>query len=172
MAVFTITHVARGSSWFAGEICCPDEANHPRADTFYHKLQLGELRRKEPPVLNTDRRVVTFIHTTWDRFSQAETLADLYSDADHFVDRVFYALEQSGVHSERVWEAEHTGDGAQLRIVCEDGTVIASTLPRDEHTIPLAISSSHEAVQISVAAILEAIRQRGGPAMLDLPLEQ
>ena len=150
----------------------PGETNHPRADVFYHKLQLGELRCKEPPILNTDRRVVTFIHTTWDRFSQAETLADLYSEADHFVDRVFYALEQSGVHSERVWEADRARDGAQLRIICEDGTVVASTLPRDEHTIPLTVSSSHTAVQISVAAILEAIRQHGGPSMLDLPLEQ
>ncbi len=150
----------------------PAEASHPRADALYHKLQLGELRRKEPPILNADRRVVTFIHTTWDRFSQAETLADLYSDADRFVDRVFYALERSGVRSERVWEAEHAGDGAEIRVLCEDGIVLASTLPRDEHTIPLTISSSSEAVQVSVAAILEAIRQHGGPSMLDLPLEQ
>ncbi len=100
----------------------PDEPNHPRANEPYHKLQLGELRRKDPPILNPGHRSVAFIYTTWDRFSQAKVLADLYSEADYYVDRVFHALEQVGVQPEREWEAarsSHDG-GAQIRVQCEE----------------------------------------------------
>ncbi len=143
----------------------PEESTHPRAQVLYHKLQLGELRKKDPPIVNTDRRAVTFIYTTWDRFSQARTLADLYSEADEFVDRVFHALERQGVRSERSWAAGARKDnvGAELRIGCEKGIVIASTVPRNEHTIPLPVSDAPDALQASVEAILEAIRQHGGP---------
>jgi len=152
----------------------PEEPDHAHADALYHKLQLGELRCKEPPILNPTRRSVSFIYTTWDRFSQAKVLADLYSEADTFVDRVFHVLEIRGVPSQRVWEAERASDdgGAQLRILCEDGTVIASTRPRNEQVIPLPVSDSREAVRISVETILEAIRQHGGPLMIGVPLEQ
>ena len=152
----------------------PEEPDHPHADALYHKLQLGELRRKDPPILNPTRRPVAFIYTTWDRFSQARVLADLYSEADTFVDRVFYALERKGVPLQRVWEAERASDdgGAQLRIECEDGTVIASTNPQNERVIPLPASDSSDAVRTSVEAILEAIRQHGGPLMIGVPIEQ
>jgi hypothetical protein len=151
----------------------PEEANHPRADALYHKLQLGELRRKDPPVLNPTKRPVTFIYTTWDRFIAAKVLADLYSDADHFVDRVFHALEHSGVHPQRTWEVElqDKDGGAQLLIECQEGTVIASTVARGEHVIPLKVEDSPEAVQTSVNTILAAIRSYGGPLMVNVPLE-
>ncbi len=154
----------------------PDEANHPRADRLYYQLQLGELRRKDPPVLNTTRRPIAFIYTTWDRFEQARTIPDLYSDADQFVDRVFYALERSGKapRSERIWEAQRLSDdgGAQIRVQCQDGTVIASTAPRDEGVIPLAVGDSDTAVTYSVEVILAAIEKHGGPLMINVSLDK
>ncbi len=152
----------------------PEEPTHPRACARYYKLQLGELRRKTPPILNPTKRSITFIYTTWDRFSQAAVIADLYSEADRFVDRVYHALEQSGVASERVWEASRASEdgGAQLRIVCEDGTVIASTAARGERVIALNPDRSPEAVRVSVKAILDAIKQCGGPLMVNVPLEE
>ena len=144
-----------------------------RAEALYHKLQLGELRHKDPPILNPTRRPVTFIYTTWDRFSQAKVLSDLYSEADGFVDRIFHALERSGVHSERIWEADAASNGgAQLRVLCEDGTVIASTAPADERVIPLPIPGTAESVRASVEVILEAIRKHGGPLMIGVPIEE
>jgi hypothetical protein len=151
----------------------PEEPAHRRAEAWYHKLQLGELRRKDPPVLNPTHRPVAFIYTTWDRFERAAVIADLYSEADEFVDRVFHALGQRGVRAERIWEAARESDdgGAQLRIECEDGTVIASTVPRGEHVIPLPVSDSAAGIQFSLEAILEAIRQRGGLSMISVPIE-
>jgi hypothetical protein len=60
----------------------PDEMSHPRADAVYYKLQLGDLCEKLPPVLNSDRRPVTFILTTWERFEGARHLAELYGAVD------------------------------------------------------------------------------------------
>jgi len=152
----------------------PAEAQHPRADALYHKLQLGDVRRKEPPIRNTSKRAIAFIYTTWDRFSAAETVADLYSEADRFVDRVFHALERAGVRSEPVWEATRTSDdgGAQIRIECEDGTVIASTAAQSEHIITLVPDESPDALRATVDRLLQAIKARGGPLMIDVPLEE
>ncbi|MBN1202761.1 MAG: hypothetical protein JXJ20_12985 [Anaerolineae bacterium] len=149
----------------------PEEADHPRADHLYHRLQLGELRRKDPPILNPTRRPVAFIYTTWDRFTEAKELADLYSQADHFVDRVFHALEQSGVKSRRIYEAEQGDDGAQIRVSCKKGTIIASTAAQGEHVIPLEADNSAEAIQASVDVILAAIEAYGGPQMVNVPIE-
>src|SRR5690606_40228959 len=89
-------------------------------------FQLGELRPKVPPILNPTKRRVAFIFTTWDRFCAARTLADLYSEADQFVDRVFHALRQSGLKPERIWEASRRGHaGAELRLACQSGMVVA-----------------------------------------------
>lgn len=142
----------------------PDEASHPRADCLYHKLQFGELRRKEPPILNPTRRGVAFIFTTWDRFCVARTLADLYSDADQFVDRVYHALLQAGLRPERIWEASRlagTG-GAELRLPCARGIVIASTAPSGD-ALSLAVGGSSEAVEAGVVSVLDAARAQGGP---------
>lgn len=70
----------------------PDEADHRRSDEVYYKVQLGELQAKDPPVLNPTGRTITFIHTTWDRFSSATTISDLYSRADEYVDRARHVL--------------------------------------------------------------------------------
>lgn len=77
----------------------PDETAHPRADHVYYRIALAEVKYKHPPVLNPQRRVVSFIYTTWDRFVNAEQISDLYSDADYYVDRVYHALnhQESGV---------------------------------------------------------------------------
>jgi hypothetical protein len=152
----------------------PEEARHPRADRWYHKLQFGELLRKDPPVLNPTRRAVGFIYTTWDRFERARVLADLYSDADAYVDRVFHALWRSGIRSERIWEAEQVSEdgGAQLRVVCQEGIVIASTAPAQEQVIALPVADLPGAVRTGVETILKAIRQYGGPLMITVPIEE
>ncbi|MHB8627947.1 MAG: hypothetical protein ACYDBJ_16935 [Aggregatilineales bacterium] len=56
----------------------PIEANHPRADRLYFKLQFRELERKMPPITNPTHRPVSFIYTSWERLNDARTIADLY----------------------------------------------------------------------------------------------
>ncbi len=151
----------------------PDEVPHPRADEWYHKLQFAELHRKDPPILNPTNRSVSFIYTTWDRFEKARVIADLYSQADYFVDRVFHALGRDRKFAEHVWEASRQSDdgGAQIRVECENGTVLASTRPQDEHVIPLTLSDDPAAVQVSAQEIIAAIQRHGGPLMISIPIE-
>lgn len=66
----------------------PDEPEHPRACHVYYRVAIAPLQPKAPPVLNPSKRVISFIHTTWDRFSVARTIADLYSESAGFVPRV------------------------------------------------------------------------------------
>ena len=63
-----------------------------RADDLYYKVQFRNLVEKYPPIENYPARSISFIRTTWDRFISAETINDLYSAADFYVDRVYYAL--------------------------------------------------------------------------------
>ncbi len=147
----------------------PKEAEHPRADEVYYKVQLGELKEKLPPINNPTRRPVSFVYTTWDRFIHAQQIRDLYSDADYFVDRIYYALRQTGLQPERFWEAERkeTGTGAELRILCDSGTVIASGEPLAGR---LYLDNTHETDQILNAIYAEIARQ-GGPVTMDIPLD-
>lgn len=147
----------------------PDESDHPHANNVYYKVQLDSLREKTPGVLNPTRRRFSFIYTTWDRFVHAQQIGDLYSTADYYVDRVYHALRSSGVRSERFWEAERpeTGVGPQLRILCQNGTVIASTDITPE-TLFLDTSQKEDAI---LAKIRAEIARHGGPVMVSIPLD-
>ena len=82
----------------------PAEPQHARADELYYKITLGPLQDKQPPITNPQARSVAFIQTTWDRFSAAKTLVDLYSSADIYVDRVTRALERREIKVGALWQ--------------------------------------------------------------------
>jgi len=56
----------------------PDEAHHPRSHELYYRLALGDVLPKSPPITNPQRRVISFINTTWERFMTARTVDGLY----------------------------------------------------------------------------------------------
>lgn len=148
----------------------PDERDHANAQEVYYKVQLGELQVKTPPIQNPTKRTITFVHTTWDRFVRATEIKDLYSDADYFVDRIYHALRDSGLRALRFWEAErpYTGHGAQVRILCERGTVIASPDASEGDALYLDVSQEDAAI---LAEIRARIVSKGGPATIGIPLE-
>lgn len=147
----------------------PAEPDHPRAGDVYYKVQIGDLLPKVPPILNTTRRTVSFIYTTWDRFVHAREVADLYSRADYFVDRIYHTLRSKGIPADRWWEAEgRQGEVApRLRILCENGTVVASTT-HIAGGIFLDYAKREDTILEEIRA---AIALQGGPVMLNIPLE-
>jgi hypothetical protein len=145
----------------------PQEANHPRANEAYYKIQLGTIHPKVPPVLNTSRRTLSFVYTTWDRFVKAAKISDLYSKEDYFVDRIYHALRNAGVTSERSWSAEYRNAPARLRILCENGTFTASTQPEDGS---MYLDNKHHEDAI-LASILAEIAKQGGPVMINVPFD-
>jgi hypothetical protein len=145
----------------------PDEPDHPRANDAYYKVGLEALRPKMPPVLNPTRRSISFVYTTWDRFVKATTIADLYSKDDYYVDRIYHALRERGVYSERYWEAEtrDTHTPAGVRILCESG-VVSATIDRSAGDVFLDSAQPTDAI---LQQILDQIARSGGPVMLHLP---
>lgn len=58
----------------------PDELNHPRADEMYLKLSLGNLINKTPPIINQNKRSVSFLQSSWGNFITAKVLNELKLD--------------------------------------------------------------------------------------------
>lgn len=145
----------------------PKEADHPRANETYYKVQIGELIEKAPPIANPTRRTIGFIYTTWDRFVRAQKIGDLYSKEDYFVDRIYHALRNRGVYSERTWSAEYRNTAPQLRILCQKGPLIASTEPGEEQFF-LHDDGQEDAI---LAGILARIAEQGGPVLVRIPLD-
>lgn len=145
----------------------PKEANHPRADDVYYQVFLDTIIEKKPPVLNSTKRTIAFIHTTWDRFVKATEIANLYSKADYFVDRVYHALRSKGIRPVQIWEAESKDyDFAPaVQILCEDGLFTASIAASN---VDLKLDPEAEMDDI-LAQILKGVKKQGGAAMVNIP---
>lgn len=146
----------------------PDQPNHPRAQEMYYRLQLGALKRKEPPIVSLRWRRITFIQTTWDRFVAAREVNDLFSTDDVFVDRIYHALKERGIQPERQAQIRERGTvyTVDMLIPCQDGAVILSNSPEGPaRALALTGDTSQDLENIQAA-----MKQYGGPLMVDLPL--
>ncbi|MDF1514015.1 MAG: hypothetical protein P1S60_09415 [Anaerolineae bacterium] len=100
----------------------PDSAQHPRANDRYFKMQIGPLMHRDPSIPSTRWRRINFIKSTWDRFSAAEEINDLFISG---ADGLFVTLKESGFFPEvdyliREGQKAYTVD---LAIPCRDGVV-------------------------------------------------
>jgi len=59
-----------------------DEPDHPDAHHEYYKIQLGQIRRLESPILADKWRRITFFYTTGEYFLNATIINDLIVQAD------------------------------------------------------------------------------------------
>ncbi len=99
-----------------------DECDHPRADDPYYKLQLGPVMKLDDPIPSLRWRRVTFIESTWDRFTAAEEINDLYATG---ADGLYVTLKEEELHPEReflICEGD-TDYVLDLAIPCRQGTV-------------------------------------------------
>lgn len=104
----------------------PDESDHPRADEAYYKIQIGPLARLEQPIPSLRWRRITFIDTTWDRFTAAEEINDLYASG---ADGLYVTLKEAGFYPEREYSVREGGARYEVDIAipCLNGTVAIST---------------------------------------------
>jgi hypothetical protein len=100
----------------------PDQAGHPRADERYYKLQLGPLMKLEQPIPSLRWRRVTFIESSWDRFTAAEEINDLYISG---ADGLFVTLKEHNLFPEREFCVREGGTEyvVDMAIPCHEGTV-------------------------------------------------
>lgn len=62
----------------------PDQPDHPRAEEFYFRIDIGPLMRLDRPVPAAKLRRVTFIRTTLERLLTATDITDLFLDDEPF----------------------------------------------------------------------------------------
>lgn len=143
----------------------PNQPNHPRASNIYYQLAVAEIQEKLPPIVNTTKRPISFIYTTWDRFANAKTITDLYTTDDFFVDRVYHALDARGVNPSRTWEAERKDYSAPyIRVLCQHAEVIASP-EGGQGVYQLDKSMPDDAI---LREILDLIAQSGGAVTMGI----
>lgn len=148
----------------------PSEPHHPRADERYYRLALSPLIVKAPPILNPTRRPISFIYTTGDRFKAARVIADLYSEADQFVERIYHRLGIADAHIERIWEAQRGQDEVApgLRITHRPHVIDRKdrAAATQQITLRLADTSDEDAVLAAIRAELAALDT---PAIINIP---
>jgi hypothetical protein len=103
----------------------PHEPNHPRANDFYYKVQLGNLQRLEQPILSLRWRRIIFLHTTWDRFQDATEINDLFVEGGDYVNRLYTTLKDRGIQAERQYHVKEAGVAyhVPLTVLCVNGRV-------------------------------------------------
>lgn len=130
----------------------PDEADHPRADERYYRVDIGRLWPLPHPIPSRRLRRVTFIRTTLGRLLEADEINDLWLQSSAR-ERLWQAVKQSGL-SDAV-EREYP---------------LAEGLP---YTADFAVFGEGERVAVILADngrdLDECIRER---AALDYPLAQ
>lgn len=146
----------------------PDEPDHPRAQELYYKLQLGPLRQKQPPIVSIRWRRITFIQTTWDRFTAAREINDLYRSDHAYVDRMYTRLKQDGILPDRAVLVQEGKKQflVDLVIHCNNGKLMFSA-DSNRPSRALALTGNDE---IDMALITIAIEKLGGAVMADIPL--
>jgi hypothetical protein len=56
----------------------PDEADHPRAQESYFKIEIGPLQKLDAPVISEKMRRITFISTSLKQLLQAREIRELW----------------------------------------------------------------------------------------------
>lgn len=117
----------------------PHQPDHPRAGDYYYKVQLGPLQKLSRPIISLRWRRITFIHTTWDRFQDAQEINDLFVEGGEYVDRLYATLKEKGIRSERNYQVKESGTVYEvpLAVFCRDGRIDVRDqhLPRDETAV-------------------------------------
>ena len=137
----------------------PDEADHPRADEVYYKVQLGPLQRLNQPIVSLRWRRLTFVHTTWDRFQDATEINDLFIEGGPYVDRLYATLKERGVSADRDYRVNEAGPEyvVALSVPTRDGRV----------NVPYGDLPDSDAAVASLAdAIVQTVARQGGVARL------
>lgn len=78
----------------------PDEAQHPRADAPYLKIELGPLGQLARPIPSRRLRRIIFIPTTWRKLQRAREINDLFH-ASPWEDALWDTLKAERIAAER-----------------------------------------------------------------------
>ncbi len=145
----------------------PDEPDHPRAEEYYFRIDIGPLLRLAQPIPATSFRRLTFIHTTLERLLTAQNVTELKLEREPF-HALWNALRANRLKplSNRLagdWPVDIAlrVRSGYLGIRLEDTNDVREAAPPDRWTI-LRIPDSH------IVSDLQGCLREIGRALIDL----
>ncbi|MCB0188588.1 MAG: hypothetical protein KDE31_30165, partial [Caldilineaceae bacterium] len=130
----------------------PTEADHPRSEEYYFRIELGPLQRLARPIPAQQFRRVTFIHTSFHHLLTAERVSDLFYKDDPF-ERLWNSLREYKLRplknrlvGERPIDITLRARGGYLGIQCSDEI-------RTEEPRPLLLAERWEFLSLSQRAL-------------------
>ncbi len=123
----------------------PLEDDHPRADEMYYRLEIGELKRLDKPIISKRGRRIVFIPTTLDKFRKAKEINDLF-DESLLEDKLWEYFKRSGVHAERQFYVaeERSKYFLDFAIFCDEGKIDVECNGDTWHSQPETIAGDNE----------------------------
>jgi very-short-patch-repair endonuclease len=106
----------------------PDQPHDEKGRQRYYQLILEPLRRLPRPILSRYRRRIVFIPTTWDKFSSAVEINDLY-DESPLEDQLWAELKRLEVSAERqeFVQLKERSYALDFAIYCTSGKIDVET---------------------------------------------
>lgn len=106
----------------------PGEPENKKSNRLYYQLLLGPLHRLPNPILSRRWRRIVFIPTTWDKFTHAVEINDLYDDSP-LEDRLWVAFKRYNIPAERqeFVTVKEQNFALDFAIYCADGNVDVET---------------------------------------------
>jgi len=122
----------------------PNEPLNPKSERQYHQVFFEELHQLEEPIRSSRARRLVFVPTTWQKFTHAATINDLFDDSP-LEDRLWRELKKQQTPAERQWplitqEGEYHLDFA---LFCAEGNVDVETDGDSWHARPDRIAEDN-----------------------------
>ena len=114
----------------------PDEPPNPKSERKYYQVRLEKLEEREEPITTKRPRRLVFVPTTWDKFTHAQQMNDLFDDSP-LEDQLWSALKGLNIPVERQWRLDVGGGKWYLldfALFCRKGFVDIETDGDTWHT--------------------------------------
>jgi len=120
----------------------PEEANHPRANDEYYKIEISPLESLPHPIPSRRLRRITFIPTTLRRLLNAEEINDLWL-SDRVKAELWDSLKAQGIPAERQVNLREEDETYHMDFViyCQNGR-LAILCEGDDFGLPIVKETS------------------------------
>jgi hypothetical protein len=143
----------------------PDEADHPRADALYYKIEIGPLHELPRPIPSRRLRRVTFIMTSLSRLLRAREVNDLWehSSATERLNNAWQAAQDDWPAEETLGEGRplyriHPLENRTVTLILPAAQLLRSGWPSDRRWRPARHSSGRAGGAPRARALLRSAR--------------
>jgi very-short-patch-repair endonuclease len=115
----------------------PSQPRDEKSNRLYYQLMLEPLRQLPKPIYSRRHRRIIFIPTTWDKFSNAAEINDLYAESS-LEDKLWTALKQHNIQPERqeLVTIEDRNYFLDFAVNCASGKIDVETDGDEWHATP------------------------------------